>query len=241
MINVTKNNCVAFIFARGGSKGVPRKNIRDLGGIPLIAYSIQIALECSSINCVVVSTEDEEIASISRKYGAEVPFMRPVELAGDDSNEYDAWKHAISSFEEISHEKIDVFVSLPPTSPLRSVSDVENCIHEYTKTEADTVITVKEATRSPYFNMVRDDDEGFSHIVNLAPDGARYIRRQDVPVVYDMTTVAYVSSPAFILNSDSIFSGKVRSVLVDDERAIDIDTMLDFKFAEFLITEKGNL
>lgn len=231
-------NCVAFIFARGGSKGVPRKNIRLLGGLPLIAHSIQTAQQCAQINRVVVSTDDQEIADVARHYGAEVPFFRPVELAGDRSSEYEAWKHAISAFEELSQEKIDIFVSLPPTSPLRAVEDVENCIREFTDTEADIVITVKEASRSPYFNMVRNDEQGFSRLVNLAPDGRRYIRRQDVPVVYDMTTVAYVSSPEFILNSEAIFSGKVRSVLVPDERAIDIDTLLDFEFAEFLTAQK---
>jgi len=236
-----KNNCIAFVFARGGSKGVPGKNLRDLGGMPLIAYSIQTALECTLINRVVVSTDDEKIASVACQYGAEVPFIRPLELAGDCSNEYDSWKHAITTFEEIYREKIDVFVSLPPTSPLRSVTDVENCIREHEETDADIVITVKKATRSPYFNMVSNDEKGYSHLVNLAPDGMRYNRRQDVPVVYDMTTVGYVSSPGFILNSDSIFSGKVKSVLVPDERAIDIDTMLDLKFAKFLIAEKGDL
>ncbi len=234
-------NCVAFIFARGGSKGVPRKNIRDLDGVPLIAHSIEFAHECHLINRVVVSTDDEKIAEVAREYGAEVPFMRPPELAGDRSSEYDAWKHAINAFEQLCQEKIDVFVSLPPTSPLRATIDVENCIREFIETEADIVITVKEASRSPYFNMVRNDEQGFSRLVNLAPSGTRYIRRQDVPIVYDMTTVAYVSSPEFILNSDAIFSGKVRSVLVPDERAIDIDTMLDFRFAEFLSAQKGNL
>lgn len=240
-MSIKKNNCVAFIFARGGSKGVPRKNIRDLGGIPLIAYSIRTALDCPLIDRVIVSTDDKEIIAVAREYGAEVPFIRPAELASDCSSEFDAWKHAIKTFEQVCEEKINIFVSLPPTSPLRSVVDVENCIGEYVGTEPDIVITVKEASRSPFFNMIRSDEEGFSHLVNLQPDGTRYIRRQDVPLVYDMTTVAYVSSPDFILNSDSIFSGSVRSVLVPDERAIDIDTMLDFKFAEFLINNKGHL
>lgn len=241
MSSVTNMNCVAFIFARGGSKGVPKKNIRKLGGIPLIAHSIKTAIECPIINRVVVSTDDEEIASVACEFGAEVPFIRPAELAGDTSNEYDAWKHAITTLEQSWQENVDVFVSLPVTSPLRSVVDVENCICEFLDTDADMVITVKEASRSPYFNMVKNDDQGFSNLVNLASGGERYIRRQDVPVVYDMTTVAYVSSPEFILNSDSIFSGKVRSVLVPDERAIDIDTLLDFRFAEFLIAQKENL
>lgn len=230
-----KPNCVAFIFARGGSKGVPRKNVRNLGGLPLIAYSIQVAQVCSSISRVVVSTDDEEIAAVAREYGAEVPFIRPAGLASDASSEYDAWKHAVRFFEENIQEKIDIFVSLPATSPLRSVDDVERCIQEYLLIEVDTVVTVKEAARSPFFNMLWNDAEGFSELVNLAPDGKRYVRRQDAPQVYDMTTVAYVTSPDFILNSNSIFDGKVRSVLIPDERALDIDTLYDFKLAECLI------
>lgn len=241
MIGEKNINCVAFIFARGGSKGVPRKNIRNLGSLPLLAYSIRTAQQCATINKVVVSTDDEEIASVAREYGAEVPFIRPHNLAGDQSSEFDAWKHAIKTYQQTSQEKIDVFVSLPPTSPLRSVSDVDNCIHEYLSTAADMVVTVKEASRSPYFNMLKNDEEGFSTLVNLTDDGTRYIRRQDAPLVYDMTTVAYVSSPDFILNSDSIFSGKVRSILIPDERAVDIDTMFDFMFAEFLLTTDGDL
>ena len=236
-----KINCTAFIFARGGSKGVPRKNIRYLGDLPLIAYSIRSARQSPSISHVVVSTDDEEIASVARQYGAEVPFIRPKELASDQSSELDAWKHAIKACQQMSQEKIDVFVSLPPTSPLRSVEDIEACIHEYLSTAADMVVTVKEASRSPYFNMLKNDEKGFSTLVNLADDGARYIRRQDVPIVYDMTTVAYVSSPDFILNADSIFSGKVRSILIPDERAVDIDTMFDFTFAEFLLANESDL
>lgn len=231
-------NCVAFIFARGGSKGVPRKNIRKLAGLPLIAYSIITAQQCAAISRVVVSTDDEEIAAVAREYGAEVPFLRPSELADDHSSEYDAWKHAVATYEDVCRDKIDIFVSLPPTSPLRSVLDVENCIREYVETAADVVVTVKGAARSPYFNMLKHDAEGDSHLVNVTSDGSRYVRRQDVPEVFDMTTVAYVSSPEFILNSNSIFSGRVRSVLIPDERAVDIDTMLDFNFAEFLITRK---
>lgn len=232
---------VAFIFARGGSKGLPRKNIRILNGIPLIAHSIRVALESSLISRVLVSTDDEEIAEIALKYGAEVPFIRPAELADDRSNEFDAWKHAIAEYEKAYPEKMTHFVSLPPTSPLRSVSDVEDCIREFSLTDADTVVTVKAAGRSPYFNMLKNDEEGYSTLVNLESDGTRFIRRQDVPVVFDMTTVAYVSSPEFIIQSDSIFSGKIRSVLIPDERAIDIDTLLDFKFAEFLLIHKEAL
>lgn len=241
MTSSETDRCVAFIFARGGSKGLPRKNIRSLNGIPLIAHSILVGLESSLINRVVVSTDDQEIADIALKYGAEVPFMRPAELAEDQSSEYDAWKHAIAEYEKAYADSFSIFISLPPTSPLRSVSDVDDCIREYTNTDADTVVTVKTATRSPYFNMLKNDENGYSTLVNLTSDGSRYIRRQDVPVVFDMTTVAYVSSPDFILGSDSIFSGKVRSLLIPEERAIDIDTLLDFRFAEYLITQNETL
>lgn len=237
-MNKKNNFCVAFIFARGGSKGVPRKNVLELGGMPLIAHSIQCALNCPFVHRVVVSTDDEEIADIALQYGAEVPFIRPKELADDTSSEFEAWKHAIREYQKLTDEEFDVFVSLPPTSPLRSVEDVEACLDQFLTSDADMVVTVKEASRSPYFNMIRIDDEGFSHVVNTDPSGKRYTRRQDVPVVYDMTTVAYVSHPEFILNSDSVFSGKVKSVLVPDERALDIDTMMDFKFAEFLVARE---
>ncbi|WP_211252292.1 acylneuraminate cytidylyltransferase family protein [Marinobacterium jannaschii] len=239
MTRQESQHCVAFIFARGGSKGVPRKNIRKLGGIPLIGHSIQTALKTPAIDAVVVSTDDEEIAQVARESGALVPFMRPDCLATDTASEYDAWKHAIESYQSVYNTDIDLFVSLPPTSPLRAVVDVEACIERYQSSDCDMVVTVTEASRSPYFNMLCEDAEGFSRLVCLAADGRRYSRRQDVPEVFDMTTVAYVSSPSFILNSASIFDGKVKQVVVPDERAVDIDTLLDFEFAEYLFSRKA--
>ena len=132
-----KENCVAFIFARGGSKGIPGKNKFKLNGKPLIAHSIEIALECPSICDVIVSTDDRNIAQIAKKFGALVPFMRPAELATDDSNEFDSWKHAINEYEKIYNNKIDIFISLPATSPLRLVDDIENCIKKYREDSAD--------------------------------------------------------------------------------------------------------
>lgn len=222
----------AFIFARGGSKGVPRKNIRQLGGVPLLAHSIKQAHASPSIDRVIVSTDDKEIAEVAMAYGAEVPFMRPAQLAGDRSSEFEAWKHAVEEIQGL--ERFDLFVSLPATSPLRSVDDIENCIKEYIASDADVVVTVKEASRSPYFNMLKVDGEGYSQLVITGRDGERYTRRQDVPEVYDMTTVAYVTTPEFILSSEGVLDGRVRSVIIPDERAIDIDTPLDFEIAEFL-------
>lgn len=231
-------NIVGFVFARGRSKGVPGKNIKLLGGKPLIAYSIETALKSRYIKRVIVSTDEAEIAATAKEYGAEVPFMRPVELAQDDSPEWLAWQHAIDYFMNSEQEKrgLDVFVSVPATSPLRAVEDIDNAVETLLKSDADIVITVKEASRNPSFNMVKHDGNGYASL--LMPLDNRITRRQDAPVVFDMATVAYVARPEFIMNASGTFDGKVKSVLIPDERAMDIDTMLDFEIAEFLISRK---
>jgi len=224
-----------FIFARGGSKGVPRKNIRPLAGKPLIAYAIHTAQKSRFINRVIVSTDDKEIAEVSRRYGAEVPFMRPANLAGDRAPEWMAWQHAIAEVRK-KNQPLDIFVSIPTTAPLRSVSDVDTCISRLLDSDADIVITVKKAERSPYFNMVSLDDRGYAHIV-ISTDKCM-TRRQDAPVVYDMTTVAYAARPDFIMHAHGIFKGNVVVVEVPPERALDIDTELDFRIAEYLMKEQ---
>ena len=231
---------LAVIPARGGSKGVPRKNIKLLAGKPLIAYAIETALGSKLIDRVIVSTDDAEIAKTARRYGAEVPFMRPEELAQDDSPEWLTWQHAIRTLQEMeSRTKIEVFICVPPTSPLRAVEDVNACIRTLVESDADLVIAVKHAERSPYFNMIVLDDAGYARLV-IPPEMAVF-RRQDAPRVYDVTTVAYAARPEFVLNANSVFEGKVRTVVVPAERAVDIDTELDLKFAEFLLSQRvGN-
>lgn len=128
-------NAIAFIFARGGSKGLPGKNIRTLESKPLIAWSIEQALAIKRIKRVIVSTDSEEIAAISRVYGAEVPFIRPAELARDDSPEWLAWRHALNYIRETLGLLPDVMVSVPATAPLRSSVDIDNCLDEYEKVE----------------------------------------------------------------------------------------------------------
>ncbi|PYB77096.1 cytidylyltransferase domain-containing protein [Rhizobium wuzhouense] len=225
---------IVFIFARGGSKGVPRKNVRLLDGKPLIAHSIETGFATPGVETVIVSTDDEEISSIARAYGAEVPFLRPAELARDDSPEWLAWRHAVSWFKE-ERGPFDCFVSLPATSPFRAVEDVVACIDRIQHDPAtDAVITVTEASRNPYFNMVRLDGEQRADIV-IPSDGA-IVRRQDVPPVYDMTTVAYAVRPRFILTAERLFAGQVSAVKVPVERAADIDTEFDFRLAEAVAT-----
>lgn len=229
-------NIIGYIFARGGSKGIPRKNIRLLAGKPLIAYAIETAKQSRYINRVIVSTDDPEIAEIAKVFGADVPFLRPSELAGDTAPEWLAWRHALQEIQKEFGKIPDVFVSIPATSPLRNVSDIDRCISCLLESDADIVITVKKSDRSPYFNMVTLDENGYAKVVMQT--GTTLFRRQDTPPVYDVTTVAYAARPGFILQKDGIFFGRVRAVEVPTERAIDIDTELDFRFAEFLISDR---
>jgi CMP-N-acetylneuraminic acid synthetase len=230
-------NIVAFIFARGGSKGLPGKNIRLLGGKPLIVWSINHLLSVESIDRVLVSTDSVDIASVALQNGAEVPFIRPAELAGDTSPEWLAWRHALNYLRETTGALPDVMVSAPTTAPLRFTQDIENCLSEFNNSDADIVITITDAHRSPYFNMVLANEDGSVRLVN--PPGVALARRQDVPIVYDMATVCYVVKPEFVMNHGSIFEGRVKSVYVPIERAIDIDTLLDFQIAEHLLTMRS--
>ena len=227
---------VAFIFARGGSKGLPGKNTRLLGGKPLIGLAIECALEVDRISRIIVSTDSEEIATISREYGAEVPFIRPAELAMDDSPEFLAWKHGIAYLRESTGTIPQAIVSVPATSPLRLAIDLEKCLDEYEKGIADVVITVTDAHRSPYFNMVKSNPDGTYGLVNSSV--SEVARRQDAPVVYDMATVCYVANSEFVMNHNSIFEGRVGAVHVPVERAIDIDTHFDFRLAELLLISR---
>lgn len=227
-----KVRSVAFIFARGGSKGVLRKNVKLLAGKPLIAYAIEVGRQTPGIETVIVSTDDKEIAELAIQYGAEVPFMRPAELASDTSSEWLAWRHAIQWFQD-NRGKFDLFVSLPATSPFRAVQDVRDCMDAVLNDPfADIAITITPANRSPYFNMVKADDQEYMRLVIDASQTV--VRRQDAPKIYDITTVAYAARPSFILNANSLFAGKVRSVVVPQDRALDIDTPFDFMVAEII-------
>ena len=225
----------AFIFARGGSKGIPGKNIRNLAGKPLLAYSIIMAQNIDEISRVFISTDDQDIANIGIKYGAEI-INRPVELAQDDSPEWLAWKHAVQWVYK-SKGEFDKFVSLPTTSPLRNDKDVIGAIN-LLKGDTDIVITISDTTRSPFFNMVKVDNYNYANL--LVESNNIFTRRQDVPKAFDITTVAYVSSPEFILRNNNLFDGRVKAYKVPNERAFDIDTELDLLIVELLIKEGKN-
>ena len=212
--------------------------MRPIAGKPLIRYAIEAAQASALIDRVIVSTDDAEIADVARQCGAEVPFMRPAELARDDSPEWMAWQHAIRTLDgQAGQPRWDAFVCVPTTSPLRAVEDIDACISKLLSGDADIVITVRPAERSPYFNMVTLDEHGVAHLV-IPPTQATW-RRQDAPAVFDMTTVAYAARPAFVLSASAMFQGRVQAVVVPAERALDIDTEFDFRVAECLLQPAG--
>ncbi len=230
-------NAVAFIFARGGSKGFPGKNIAPLDGKPLIAHAILAARAARSVARIVVSTDDEKIAAVAREWGAEVPFMRPAELAGDRSPEWLAWRHAIDAV-DAAGPKVDVFVSVPTTAPLRQPADIDACVARFREGDVDVVMTVTPAARNPYFNMVTVDGKRHAHLA-IPPEKTVHTR-QTAPKVFDITTVCYVVDPAFLRNADGLFAGRVGVIEVPAERAVDIDTALDMKVAEVLWKARGD-
>jgi len=221
----------AFIFARGGSKGLPGKNIKPLAGKPLLQYSIDTALASDLIEQVFVSTDDQAIAQVAIEGGA-ILIERPNELATDQSPEWLSWRHAVEWATE-HYGSFDGFVSLPATSPLRSQDDVEAAILKRQAETADICIAITPASRSPYFNMVKHNETGFVELVNQ-PEG-EVSRRQDAPKVFDITTVVYATTPQFVLNNYGLFSGKVASIEVPKARAVDIDDIYDFRLAEAII------
>jgi len=226
----------AFIFARGGSKELPGKNIRIMAGKPLIAWTIELALAMNMFESVVVSTDSEEIADVARLYGANVPFMRPSELATDESPEWSAWKHAAEYLLESNLSQPGPLISLPATAPLRLPSDVEKCIDLYFESEADAVISVTKSARNPKYNMVSKTKD--SKVELLDSSEQNLARRQDAPQTFDITTVCYVLDTEFLFKKQSLFEGRVEAIEIPQERSVDIDSLFDFRIAEFLIRER---
>jgi CMP-N-acetylneuraminic acid synthetase len=219
----------ALICARRNSKGLVGKNLKPLGGIPLIVHSINIAKQSSLIDHIFVSTDCPLIAETAKKAGAEVPYLRPEYLAEDTSPEWLVWRHAIENFFD---DKTAPIVVLPPTGPLRQLDDVNRAIRLFFEQDCDIVITTTPAHRNPNFNMVKNDGNG---LVSLAQTNSTAIhRRQDGLEYFDITTNCYVVDPVFVIENNNIFDGEVRQIIVAPETAVDIDTQLDLDWAEFL-------
>ena len=228
---------IAIITARGGSKGLPRKNVLSFRGMPLIAHTIEAAKISSVIGRVVVSTDDDEIAQVAREYGAEVPFMRPSELATDGASSRDVILHALD-FLEKRDGAIDSFCLLQPTSPLRVAKDIDGAFSVFTEKDADSVLSV-----SPYDHPVQwavevRDDGGLSPREATAAS-----RRQNLVEYCRPNGAIYMFKTSFFKNSTEYFSVDSYGYMMASERSVDIDTRLDFVVAEAVahhLQENGN-
>jgi CMP-N-acetylneuraminic acid synthetase len=219
---------LALICARGNSKGIKKKNLLKFNNTTLIGHAIKQALQSKYIDDVVVSTDSSIIAREAKKNGAHVPFMRPAKLATDKSPEIDSWKHAVRYLN--AENKYNFVVSVPTTSPLRKVSDIDKCINKAIKEDLDIVFSLNKSSKNPYFNMVIIKNRKLRFLFN---NTKRYKRRQDAPIFHDITTICYVFKPGYIFNQKDLFKGKVGYVIFPKERAIDIDDKIDYKIAKF--------
>lgn len=227
-----KNKLVyGLITARGGSKGIPHKNIYPLNDKPLIAYTIEPALRSKYIDRLVVSTDDEAIADVAKKFKAEVPFIRPNNLSGDSSSSASVIEHAIKYFEN-ENKTPDLIVLLQPTSPLRNVDDIDEALEIFVNSDAESLISVCKSDQSPYW-FKKINDNGF--IADYLPQPSSYIRRQDTPDLYILNGAIYILDTKSFLSSKIILGDKSLPYIMPYERSVDIDNMLDLGFAEFLL------
>ena len=226
---------IGAVFARGGSKGVPGKNLRVVGGQTLVERAIAQARACPGVERVILSTDSPEIADAGRAAGAEVPWMRPEHLSRDDAREWDAWQHLLGWLADEGDEP-DRLLVVPCTAPLRTREDLERCLAAAEDPQADVVLTVAAAHRNPWFNMVTVDESGAARLVLEPPQ--RIHRRQDAPPVFDVGTVAFVVRPDYVRRATSLYDGRVLAVEVDAEHNIDIDTEADLQLAELLLARR---
>ena len=227
---------VGSICARGGSKGVPRKNLRSLYGKPLIAYTIECARLCPDLDRVVISTDDNEIADAARKSGADVPFMRPAHLSQDDSSKWDVFRHLVETLESIDGQRIDVLVDLDTGVPLRQPEDISHCVNILQKSDADVVVTAYEPDRNPYFNMVEIDHDGYAHVSKLSE--SPITRRQAAPVVFGLSPAVYAIRRDALWQFEHWAQSKLMISPLPRDRAVDIDTEVDFRYVEFLMEKQ---
>lgn len=223
------------IPARGGSKGIPHKNIKLLGGKPLIGYSVDVARQFADDADICVSTDDEEIASVVRGMGLEVPFMRPAELATDKSGTYEVLLHALDFYRSKGVE-YDVLVLLQPTSPFRKAEDVKAALDVYSP-DIDMVVTVKEASSNPYYNCYEKDENGF---LAISKGDGKFTRRQDAPKVWEYNGAVYVINVASLKKMTLGEFRRRRMSVMDSVRSVDLDTEIDWLIAEKLL-ESGRI
>ena len=235
LVNKKKINTIGVIPARGGSVGVPLKNIRELCGKPLIYYVIKAALASKYLRRVIVSTDHEEIARISREYGAEVPFKRPADISEDVPTEL-VIQHAVKFIENEEGRKIDIVITLQATTPLLNAGDIDASVEKLVEEEIDSAITVKEVEEYPWWMMRMDKTGRVKPFLGQDMAGETMVR-QTLEKLYIPNGGVYATKRDVVMKENRIIGKKCGAVVMPLERSVDIDTELDFKIIETIIRE----
>lgn len=220
---------LGLVPARGGSKGIPRKNIKLIAGKPLIAWTIETALKSSLLASVMVSTDDQEISELARGYGAQIPFMRPSELARDNTPGVDPVLHALEALPEF-----DAVLLMQPTSPLRTVDDIDGCIRFAERTEAGCVVSVAEPGQHPHWMYRLDPEQHLQPFV-----AAKHVTsRQELPQIYVANGALYFARRDWLRSRRTFIAADTVGYIMPVERSVDLDSLLDWKLAELLLKER---
>lgn len=229
---IMNKRILAVITARGGSKGVPRKNIKKLGRKPLIVYTINVAKGSRLISNLIVSTDDREIADVAKKNGADTPFIRPAELAGDTVGHVDVMKHAVGFMEERLGIFFDYVVILQPTSPFRLVEDIDETLRVLMESDADSGVSMTELDGDHPVKVKKM--EGNQVLPYCLPE-SEGVRRQDLPKAYKRSSAVYAVKRNVLMEQGMIFGNSTVGYVVPTERSIDIDTEYDWLRAEYML------
>ncbi|MFW5795060.1 MAG: cytidylyltransferase domain-containing protein [Bacillota bacterium] len=229
-------NILALIPARGGSKGIKKKNIVDLNGKPLISYTIEVALKSKYINAenIWCSTDDEKIAEVAKEYGAQIPFIRPHKFAEDESSSASVAIHALD-WARNNNITFDYLMLLQPTSPLRTAEDIDSAIEIMKNKKADSVISLTEPDILPFHMKYLNDD---GTIENYTKE--EFNRRQDMPEIYGTNGAIYIVKPEILYNQNSFIGDKNYGYVMNKEKSVDIDSNYDLKIARLLIKDRDN-
>ena len=230
-------NTLFIIPARGGSKGLPGKNIKPLNDVPLIFYSIDVAREFTNDSNICISTDDTKIKNLVEKgRNLKVPFVRPSELASDSAGTYEVLIHALDFYEMQMKKNYDAIVLLQPTSPFRTKKDVENALHLFNPSQHDMVVSVVETKANPYFSLFEENDSGFLE----QSKKSNYTRRQDCPKVYEYNGAVYVINVNSLKKMKINEFVRIQKSLMDKENSLDIDTPFDWEIAEYFAKKRNH-
>jgi len=235
---IKKEEVLAIIPARGGSKGISRKNIKKLAGKSLLAYTAEAALKSSCLDRIILSTEDEEIIQTGLKMGLEVPFTRPLELAQDDTPSLPVIQHAVRTLEEKENYRPDIIMILQPTSPLRNSKHINEALKRFLEVQADSMVSITEVPHNmnPYSVMQLQDDGTI--IPFLKYDEKKNIRHQK-PVFYARNGAAiYICTYKCLLKKNSLYGDKIIPYFMKKEESLDLDDEVDWNFAEYILNNK---